>query len=494
MLWLKRLDIVVRDAVAESAHNPTVKTQLDKNFTQAPIPKQAMEMLRNEGFNNVPPDLEVGVRTIFGLPGTLPCELANKATRKMQDRAQEHGRVSGERIFAAPYKDEVMSKLGFDENSHLEHTSAHSRSAHMKQMSHSLFNPGAVPSELPLRTVSSSKDVAPFHTTSAMNEPMQYGCVALWRHCVITKDWGLINRSWLVCLIHPGQLVFRKVDSTWHLVVRLLENTSALTLRFEEVMLEGLRVVRRVRNKDLRFDRICVLNVNQYETWHFTLLGHGWRLLQPLLGKSKPIWPKEFTGPVYRLDGAAMSLEKGCAWAGCPNVAFSTLKVLLEDKGKKLPVHAGDYKAVEMFITTHLKDELRDEAHLLDLLDLRFSEEGESHSHALIDVLESKEAADAFGEQEVAMLESWKKCRAERARKSKTYKERLSERRLNYSKTVSKSTKAAMSKSIRGKVTLGTRVYPTFIDQGTMTDVDALVFFCHLTRKPRFQFWKTGGG
>ena len=32
------------------------------------------------------------------MPGTLACELANKSTRKQQDRAQEHCKVAGERI------------------------------------------------------------------------------------------------------------------------------------------------------------------------------------------------------------------------------------------------------------------------------------------------------------------------------------------------------------------------------------------------------------
>ena len=55
-------------------------------------------MLQGTDFSEVPSDLTIAVVTMFAMPGTVAGELSNKATRKQQDRAQEHCKVAGERI------------------------------------------------------------------------------------------------------------------------------------------------------------------------------------------------------------------------------------------------------------------------------------------------------------------------------------------------------------------------------------------------------------
>ena len=60
--------------------------------------EKTFELLEGANYEEVVAELANCVKTIFAMGGTLACQLANKATRKQQDRAQEHGKVAGERM------------------------------------------------------------------------------------------------------------------------------------------------------------------------------------------------------------------------------------------------------------------------------------------------------------------------------------------------------------------------------------------------------------
>ena len=60
--------------------------------------EKTFELLKEVNYEEVVPKLAGCFKTMFAMGGTLACELANKATRKQQDRAQEHGEVAGERM------------------------------------------------------------------------------------------------------------------------------------------------------------------------------------------------------------------------------------------------------------------------------------------------------------------------------------------------------------------------------------------------------------
>ena len=98
MAWLKDLDSLREDAINAAKVSPTVQQQIACNFLMSPVSTKSLEELRKVKFEEFPDELASALRTVFAMPGTVACELANKATRKQQDRAQEHCKVAGERI------------------------------------------------------------------------------------------------------------------------------------------------------------------------------------------------------------------------------------------------------------------------------------------------------------------------------------------------------------------------------------------------------------
>ena len=78
--------------------NPTVQRQLVGDFIDSPVCRATLKLLRDAGYNETHDELAATVRTLFAMPATVAFELSNKATRKQQDRAQEHCKVAGERI------------------------------------------------------------------------------------------------------------------------------------------------------------------------------------------------------------------------------------------------------------------------------------------------------------------------------------------------------------------------------------------------------------
>ena len=98
LLWLQELGKVRKEAIEQAKSNPTVASQLAGIFLMSPTSEKTFELLEGTNYEEVDAELANCVKTIFGMGGTLACELANKATRKQQDRAQEHGKVAGERM------------------------------------------------------------------------------------------------------------------------------------------------------------------------------------------------------------------------------------------------------------------------------------------------------------------------------------------------------------------------------------------------------------
>ena len=98
MTWLKDLDALREEVASAAKCNPTIQQQLTHNFLMSPTSMKTLEELRKVEFEVMPVELASALRTIFAMPGTVACELSNKATRKQQDRAQEHCKVAGERI------------------------------------------------------------------------------------------------------------------------------------------------------------------------------------------------------------------------------------------------------------------------------------------------------------------------------------------------------------------------------------------------------------
>ena len=96
--WLQELDTIRTRVFEEVKVNPSVQRQLIGNVIDSPVCAKALELLRGTEFSDIPSDLAIAVKTLFAMPGTVACELSNKATRKQQDKVQEHCKVTGERI------------------------------------------------------------------------------------------------------------------------------------------------------------------------------------------------------------------------------------------------------------------------------------------------------------------------------------------------------------------------------------------------------------
>ena len=103
--WLRELDQAYTDAVKIAESNATIKAQVASSFLSTAIPRQVMRECRALNFEAFPRVLEPPLKNFFSAAATVPCELANRSGRKLQTRAQDHCRLSAERVWMAPYKD-----------------------------------------------------------------------------------------------------------------------------------------------------------------------------------------------------------------------------------------------------------------------------------------------------------------------------------------------------------------------------------------------------
>jgi hypothetical protein len=124
-----------------------------------------------------------------------------------------------------------MSKMNFDEVRHEEHTAAHSRCSVHQHITKEMFKPCSHKHALPLRAAAGTTQQVAFHACSPYADAMQYAHVALWRHCRQYKLWGFIDRSYLINLAYPGEVIYSVRDKVWHLVVNMIDGLAALTLR-----------------------------------------------------------------------------------------------------------------------------------------------------------------------------------------------------------------------------------------------------------------------
>ena len=103
--WLRGLDNAYAEAVKRGETNNTIKTQATNSFLAAAIPRQVLRECRSTDFTSFPRVLERPVMSFFSAAATVPCELANRSGRRVQNRAADHCRLSAERAWMAPYKD-----------------------------------------------------------------------------------------------------------------------------------------------------------------------------------------------------------------------------------------------------------------------------------------------------------------------------------------------------------------------------------------------------
>ena len=105
-------------------------------------------------------------------------------------------------------------------------------------------------------------------------------------------------------------------------------------------------------------------------------------------------------------------------------------------KDADLVVKAGGdiYDHVDTLIRFHLKDEKLAEINFLDILSERFEENDDNA--AVTNILDSKECAEGFGEDELKVLNSWKANRVKAHAANKTAREKLKTAKADYTKKV----------------------------------------------------------
>jgi hypothetical protein len=276
--------------------------------------------------------------------------------------------------------------------------------------------------------------------------------------------------------VSPGQLIFQIDVKVWHLVVNVVDGVAALTIKMIEKDIGGCKCLDWAREPNaMPYSWLCVLDEDKYISRRVEHIGHAWRLLRnktPGNMFAKILDSKDFKGPSFKLIGKDESMRKGAAWDGFKNYGITVLKTFAKDVELVVPAGGDIFDYVDALVRHYLKDEKLDESAILDILAERFEENDDNA--AVSNILDSKECAEGFGEEELKVLNSWKANRVKMAKANKVAREKIASAKTEYCKKYNDKEKKTHKVKLRGLVSDGTRLYGKIHDAGTLTSADAL--------------------
>lgn len=119
-----------------------------------------------------------------------------------------------------------------------------------------------------------------------------------------------------------------------------------------------------------------------------------------------------------------------------------------------------------------LRDQNVDELGIIDILAERFEERQDDE--VVKDILGTKECAEGFGEEEVKVLDNWKKNREKIKKDNLSFREKLSDKRKIYAIKSNDASKKSYKTKMRGLISDGSRAYGKILAAGTLQEWEAL--------------------
>ena len=475
---LKSLGSALEAAGRIAPTNSTVSEQVKQSFLLNPIPSQTMTILDGRNFEDVPEELASAISSLFALGQTVICEQANRAARNAETREQDNCRLADIRLWMLPYRQGVLSKLNrFSEVSHTEHTTQAAQMSNTPAIKKDIFSPSSVKATLPLNRVASHKETADYVTTTPQNSVRCFAHIAFWRHCVQQPtDWGLVGRAWLCQLMSPGMLVKKKNSQQVFLVLAIVSQVAVLAWKMKELRFKD-QVLFAPWQDEEPYDWLVVLRPDDWEGYRLQWVGECWKLSASTASASSASSTSGASrlphGFLARpLSARPIPLLHLAAWQGFRSMPLSVLKKLCNLVGHDVAANLDLFELLRSMLAHFLPTE--DDDTYEQILSKRAKDCDDIVSP---DFFSSEEVRDAFDEDDLKIIDKWRKDRNQEC--TKTFGEKLKKYQdeiVTKARGKTKTTTAAAKKALRGKVSEGTRLYPKVEASGALSRHEALTF------------------
>ena len=261
------------DASVIAQDNVTVQAMCRRSYMNMPAVAEVFELVKCEGFLEVPGPLREAAHALFALGQSEVVESAFQRCRVVETRHQSSVRVSKPRLWHTALQRQVLTKVhAFDEVQPTD-CSLQRASQLGQRVADEVYKPSSVQPKLPLKTVvgTASPDWVSF---SPLSQAQQFSDMALFRHCQQTPaDWDRCDMSWLCSLASCGMLV-RHVDrpDNWYWSLGSIEAGTAIGWETD---------VQKIGGVQLFFPRHAPVPGEKPYTWLCILSESEW-LAQPV--------------------------------------------------------------------------------------------------------------------------------------------------------------------------------------------------------------------
>jgi hypothetical protein len=301
-------------------------------------------------------------------------------------------------------------------------------------------------------------------------------------HCSFRHDGepvhGQIN-NWL----HRSDIMAYPWGPLWcYIVLANVENVGVLALNVVMYQHMGRTLYKPVSQcDDTPYAWLVVTDLSQWEGSQVQHVGHAWKVLTDSIASGSSSSSAAAAPPAgafspcsMLLTGAWMSLMAGAAYEGFMAIGVATLIVLADDHDIPLPANRSLFNVLKAILSHYLTGWT--EADIISLIEKRLT--GTSDGDPIFDVLNSAEVYDAFGEEEIKILNSWKKDQTTKSMQQSTLQKDVSDRCESIAKDflAKKLGKKPVDPKLRGLVSLGTRLYPHVVEANQLSEHDALNF------------------
>jgi hypothetical protein len=493
--WLHDLDDVWQLAIARAPGNPIVRKQVEQSFLDNPIPKQALMMLKERNFVTAPEDLRDAIFSLFSLGQTALNEEANRAARHAETHENDNCRMRSLRCWLLPYRREVLGKDGKGYNS-VKHTDwnaeigKHAKTAGITQ---AMFDPGSREAALPLKSVVGNEH-PDFVTTTPNNAARCYAHVAYWCHCARDPTaWHLSGRLWLCQLFTRGMLIHDKLRNETCISLLTVDRCATLAWKVDMVVFHGKDLFVPVTDPHRSpYLWLTCTDIAQFEARRISWVGNAWRVtVAQAAGAKGDDAIKLSSGQATGLFASPIDPWAGLM-AASARTAFKEMNLaglmdIVEQFAVVIIGEREEYQ-VTLQLVRHFLPGLTDEEYISILA------QREQRHDPMESLLESQEALDAYGQDDLCFLEKWKETRKKEGKD--TYKNHLDDFRLRAFKAT-KSTKYKPDATHRGTIKEGTRVYPDIAADNTLSLEQARLFVppgCTVLRSELDSRWRLSMG
>jgi hypothetical protein len=304
---------------------------------------------------------------------------------------------------------------GFNSVKHTDWNAEIGKHAKTTGITQAMFDPGSQEAGLPLKSVVGNEH-PDFVTTTPNNAARCYAHVAYWCHCARDPTaWHLSGRLWLCQLFTRGMLIHDKLRNETCISLLTVDRCATLAWKVDMVVFHGKDLFVPVTDPSRSpYLWLTCTDVAQFEARRISWVGNAWRAnVATAVGAkgdnaitlSSGQATGLFASPIDPWDGlvaaSARTAFKEMNLAGLMDIVEQFAVVIIGERE--------EYQ-VTLQLVRHFLPGLTDEEYISILA------QREQRHDPMESLLESQEALDAYGQDDLCFLEKWKETRKKRAR------------------------------------------------------------------------------